>query len=86
MAERGRKVQGMGPLEQEIVDALQAPVAGTAGDAAYKSGNPNWWSSLTRDQRDELLLFSLAGISDAFRRLARHVDEAEGAASSTGNN
>lgn len=76
----------MGPLEQEIMGALQAPVAGTPGDAGYKSGNPNWWSALTSDQRDELILLSLAGISDAFRRLARHIDEAEAAAGGAGDN
>jgi hypothetical protein len=71
----------MGPLEQEVTELLQSPVADTYGSLYYAAGDTtNWWDALTREQRDQLILLTFAGISDAIRRLASHIDKTEAAA------
>jgi hypothetical protein len=75
----------MGPLEQEILELIQAPAQRTLGSLLYAAGDRDWFTSLSRDERDELLLLSLAGISDALRRLAREIDESRGSVPDDGN-
>jgi hypothetical protein len=68
------------------MEALQAPVQNTPGSLYYAAGDStNWWTALSPDQRDELILLTFAGISDAIRRLARHIDEVEAASDGAGD-
>jgi hypothetical protein len=68
------------------MEALQAPVQNTSGSLYYAAGDStHWWDALTPKERDDLILFTFAGISDAIRRVARHIDEVEGASDGAGD-
>ena len=69
-----RDLATVGPLEYRAIGVMQAPLAHTVAARGYAASNQGWWLELTPAERDQLTLLTFAGMSDAIRLLARHID------------
>lgn len=70
----------VGPLERRALAVMQAPLSGTVAARGYASSNQGWWLELSPAEREQLTLLTFAGLSDAIRLLARHIDRTTGSA------
>jgi hypothetical protein len=68
----------IGPLEHRALTVMEAPLADTAAASGYAASNQGWWLELPPAERDQLTLLTFAGLSDAIRLLARHLDRTAG--------
>jgi hypothetical protein len=57
---------------------MQAPLVGTAAARGTAASNQGWWLELAAAERDQLMLLTSVGLSDAVRLLARHIDRTAG--------
>lgn len=69
-----RDLAPVGPLEHRAIAVMQAPLAGSVAARGYAASNQGWWLELSAAEREQLTLLTFAGMSDAIRLLARHID------------
>jgi hypothetical protein len=69
-----RDLAAVGPVEHRALTVMQAPLAETVAARGYAVSNQGWWLHLTAAERDQLTLLTFAGMSDAIRLIARHID------------